>query len=191
MQRSGWRRAAAGAAFCAAAIAAHGGIGGWYGTWDTEYAGAGEGYGARLRFSLTDPVLVELRGGYFENFDGDDDKERMIVVPLEIGLFVRGALGERLSFVAGGGAGFYVIPPYEQTTPIGRSGEPDIDPEDSGGWFAAGGLEFALTESIAVFAEVRHTWVEVDLVRIDGEETANSGTSLDGLGFAVGLMLWW
>ncbi len=181
-----------------AAISHAGGLGIYGSYWDTKDADSGYGGGAKLKFETVPNLYLELRGSYFPDLSKDDDgtKVDLRVVPLELGLAYNLPITDKFQpYIGGGGGGFYMDGDIKDDS-IGLDG--DIDFKIKPGYYAVAGVEFALTESVALFAEAKYTWVEFEVDKItfnDVDLTDDMGGDvtgkLDGLGANAGLMLKW
>lgn len=188
-------------ALAATSASAAGGLGLFGSYIDSEDPGTAYGGGLKFKFDLGEPLAFELRGSYITGFEPDDAigevlYEDLILIPVEADLVVNLPMGDAATAYVGGGGGYYVMPEYEIDIAIPGSDEPDVDPDDTFGFFAVAGLELNLGESVALFAEAQYRWLEVEGAKLDGEDVdledaIGQNVKFDGLGGNAGLLFKW
>lgn len=168
---------------------AGGGALGVFGTFmDTEDLDSGFGAGVKFKFDVAQYVAAELRASYVTKFDdGSDELDNLYMIPVEADLLFNLPLGDSpLTVYAGAGGGYYVLPEFETDAGFGDT---DIDLDDTFGFYGIGGLEFALAESVSLFAEVKYLFLEVDTVTIDDIEVeSDEAIEFTGLSGNAGIM---
>lgn len=138
--------------------------------WDTKDADDEIGYGAKLKLDIAPELSLEIRGSYFEFENGDT----LEVIPAEVGLVFHVPMGDQLRLYAGGGAGYYFMD------------MDDADVDDEVGFYAVAGIEITVAEGIGLFAEAKHTWLEIEKV-----DDLDADIKLDGIGANVGAIITW
>ena len=176
----------------AAAGASAGGFGLYGSYWDIEDADdAGVGGGLKLQADLSEDGIVgfEFRLSGVTGYGGDGVFEDAYTAPIEANLTLGMPLGDNVKVYVGAGGGYYVMPEFESKIAMGDSLEPDIDPDDSFGWFGVAGIELMFSETFGLFVEAKYTMVEVDKVEIDGEEVdMDEDNEFKGFGANAGLL---
>lgn len=179
----------------AAAGASAGGFGLYGSYWDIEdLDDAGVGGGLKLQADLSEDGIVgfEFRLSGITGYGGDGVFEDAYTAPIEADLTLGMPLGDKGKIYIGAGGGYYVMPEFESKIAMGNSLEPDIDPDDSFGWFAVAGIELMFSETFGIFVEAKYTMVEVDKVEIDGVEMEldddEGANEFKGFGANAGLL---
>lgn len=166
-----------------AVVASAGGVGVFGSYLDGKDSGPGYGGGIKFKAGLSEYFAVELRASCltkFDDWEGDDD---LFVIPLEAALVLNLPLGKDvpLTLYGGIGGGYAIIPEAD-----------DIDYDDTFCYFALGGIEFALGESVSLFAEAQYRVLEVDGADYDGTDIDfDDELKFTGLGVNVGLLFRW
>ncbi len=157
--------------------------------WTPADADAGFGAGAKLQVDFSDFLALELRGGYYPDMSEDMGPLELDlqIIPIEADLIAKIPLGP-IHLYGGAGAGYYMLD--ADYSVMGGSGSIDID--DEVGWFALGGIEVAPVEALALFFEVKYTYIK-GTVQNDDVDTIVGGVDLDlsGLSANAGVMLTW
>lgn len=176
----------------AAAGASAGGFGLYGSYWDIEDADdAGIGGGLKLQADLSEDGVVgfEFRLSGITGYGGDGVFKDAYTAPIEANLTLGMPLGDKGKIYIGAGGGYYVMPEFESKIAMGDSLEPDIDPDDSFGWFGVAGIELMFSETFGIFVEAKYTMVEVDKVEIDGvEQDMGDDNEFKGFGANAGLL---
>ena len=173
-----------------------GGLGVFGSYWDMKDADdAALGGGIKFKMEMMPQICLEMRASYLQEF-GERPLEDANIVPLEADVVIDFPLvPDVLTIYGGGGGGYYIMPEFEASEALGLSDEPDIDPDDTFGFYVVGGAELQLNEQVALFGEVKYTWLEIDELEVDGEsiDLADFDAELDltGIGFNAGLLLKW
>ena len=181
----------AGLVFLVASCALAGSGLGLFGSyWSPDDTDAGIGYGVKLKAAVADNLCLEIRGTYFPSIDIDEDggDGELEVIPVEAGLVMDIPLSDVMTLTAVGGAGYYIMPEVEVEI-LGQ--DVDMDLDDEFGFYAVAGIEIALSEQLALFAEAKYTWLEVDEGEVDGVDFKDADASFDGFGANAGLMMLW
>ncbi|MBN1269736.1 MAG: outer membrane beta-barrel protein [Kiritimatiellae bacterium] len=175
-----------------------GGLGVFGSYWDMDDADdPAIGGGIKFKMEMAPPICLELRASYLQEFGGDiegsDFFEDATMVPLEADVVVDFPIvPDTMTIYGGAGAGYYILPEFEGASAIPGSDEPDVDPDDEFGFFVVGGAELMLNEQVALFGEVKYTWLEIDEIEIDDTAgTLPEDFEFTGLGFNAGLMFTW
>jgi hypothetical protein len=180
-----------------AAFAANGlGVFGTY--WDAEDSSdPGMGGGLKFKMEMAPNISLEIRGSYLQDFfDEDDGTSDLIMIPVEADIVLNFPLvPDTLNIYGGGGGGYYIFPEFEADFGLPGSAEPDIDPDETFGFFALGGVELTLNEQLSLFGEVKYNWLEVDEVEIDGFDVdlgdVDEEIDFGGISYNAGLLLTW
>ncbi len=184
------------------ALAYGSGIGPYGSFWNTKDAKAGWGGGLKLTGDLVEWLSLEVRGSYLGAFKPDDDKkylEDMKLVPVEADLVFNIPLGDVLKLYAGAGGGYYILPKYTAKTGYGKELDPDLDPQDTWGFFGLGGISIKISQSLSLFGEAKYTALKIKEMKIDGEKVDLSSDNvlglseidLSGVGANAGLLVTW
>ena len=139
-----------------------------------------DGYGVGLKYLVmfqdVKPKLdygVDVRASWL-TYDSDDNDFRadLDIIPLEVSTLVRYEILAGTRLYAGVGLGYYVFD------------SDDVDIDDDIGISAMVGYDKRVVDTLSVFAEVRHLWLEPDL---------NTGSDIDlgGGGVNIGITLSW
>ncbi len=112
------------------------------------------GGGASFVFNLSDNVKFDLGGDYLKVQDKDDSDWKAQLIPVCAALRFGGNL-EQVFLYAGGGAGYSF-----NSADIKGVDSSDADFENSMIYFACGGAEFGLSESLYIRAEFRYNWLK-------------------------------
>lgn len=194
---------------------AGGGIGVFGSYWTTE----GEtytpdevlGYGFKAQWALLPAIFLEGRWSQVSGeteADADDAGHEITITadltPLELGGVLKSPIGHTVHAYVGAGGGYYMIDPDLDTNfPLPGGGGISIEIDDAFGWYALGGVEYDLLPNVALFAEVKYTWLtfeETDIVVTtpDGREVSfweDEGIDVDSdfTGFAglAGVLVKW
>lgn len=204
-----WRTACIVAALAfalAAAASAEVGMGlstgGWF-TPDFEPAkGFFDWWTLRMEAEISPFAALEARASGFETsgdwkeesaergWRGDDFK--LNILALEIGPVLKLPL-DSFSFYGGGGIGAYLSSGSLDVWAGDRKHNVDLDFGSEIGAYAVGGIQFFLTDTVAIFGEVRYTWLDAEM----DTEWWNGGkfldgkrVSFDGFGSNLGVMVW-
>ena len=176
----------------ASAGASAGGFGLYGSYWDIEDADdAGVGGGLKLQADLSEDGVVgfEFRLSGSTGYGGDGVFKDAYTAPIEANLTLGMPLGDKGKIYIGAGGGYYVMPEFESKVVMGSSLEPDIDPDDSFGYFAVAGIELMFSETFGIFVEAKYTMVEVDKVKIDDvEQDMGDDNEFKGFGANAGLL---
>ena len=176
----------------ASAGASAGGFGLYGSYWDIEDADdAGVGGGLKLQADLSEDGVVgfEFRLSGITGYGGDGVFKDAYTAPIEANLTLGMPLGDKGKIYIGAGGGYYVMPEFESKVAMGSSLEPDIDPDDSFGWFGVAGIELMFSETFGIFVEAKYTMVEVDKVKIDDvEQDMGDDNEFKGFGANAGLL---
>lgn len=155
------------------------GLGGFGSYWDSEDADDTFGGGAVLRLDLDQSLKLDLRGSYFEFDDREGGIEATLeVIPVEAALLVKLPLDQNFNAYVGGGGGYYFAD-AEFKAPGGTA---DVDIDDEFGFFALGGVEIMLSDTLSIFGEAKYTWVEFEEAEF---EDAEFEIDLDMTGFGA------
>ena len=137
-----------------------------------DFGSAGGG-GIVGHFRLRGPFACELRLSGFaaresrdivtETGEEIDNDVTIVSMPLEAGVRVYLPLGEKLSFYAGPGGGFYLFDGQSNNHRDGKKTVYDIEVDDNFGAYALAGLRAQLFPRLAVFAEARYAWIETSV----------------------------
>lgn len=120
--------------------------------------------------------------------------ENFCIVPLELGLIARVPLpANPVTFYAGGGVGYYVIPAFDVIASGGFSAEEDID--NIFGYWGLVGVEAGIP-NLCVFAEAKYTDIAEESLEFDVDMLGYKGTlsadiDLSGMTYLVGVRLKW
>lgn len=145
-------------------------------------------------------LATDLRFTYFERAKGDKglwDGIRTRVVPLEAALAGVLPLGKHAALYGGPGIGWYSIqarsPKRKVVTGYDEEGHASYEVvggvtknTDELGYFVFAGGRVEFTESLWLFAEIRHTFLTVDCT-VEGMETKIKADA-DGFGVTAGLV---
>lgn len=161
------------------AFADENGLGVFGSYWNADDPGNSFGGGIKFKAELGDFFGLDVRAScltQFKDWDGDDE---LFVIPLEALLLFRIPLGETSPVKAyvGGGGGYAIIPKAD-----------DVDFDDDFCLIGVGGVEFALNESLSLFAEAMYRYLEVDGAKVDGVKVKDLDISFSGLGVNAGLL---
>ncbi len=163
-----------------------------YGTYADlkDFDDAGYGGGLKLQADLVESWLgVELRIQGLTGYGGDDPMtEDSWLASGEANLRLMLPVADVLRLYAGVGVGYYVFPEYESKAAIGNSLEPDIDPEDVWGYFGVAGIEWLISDTFGIFAEVKYQVGEVEEVKIDGTKVDIKDGDFGGWGVNAGIL---
>jgi opacity protein-like surface antigen len=151
--------------------------------WDTADADSGWGIGAKYQLDAAPSICVELRGSYFPDFGDSDDESSLDIIPVEADAIYKLPIADRLTSYVGGGVGYYMFELDSDNDGV------KVDVDDEFGWFALAGVEFILTEQLALFAEGKYTWLDVTAKASGDGVDASEDASLDGFGGNAGVML--
>lgn len=171
-------------------------VGGFLSYWDADDADdPALGLGAKGGFEVMPNVVAEARVSMYQ-FESKEEGDKMTldVMPLEVGAVYQLPLADTISVFAGGGVGYYVTSldadlDIEDDLP----GAVDFDAESDNafGYYLIGGGSFQLAENISIFADLKYTFLEVDVTleadivgmgHVKESDTAN----LDGLAIEGG-----
>lgn len=163
-----------------------------YGTYADlkDFDEAGYGGGLKLQADLVKSWLgFELRIQGITGYGGDDPTtEDSWLASGEANLRLMLPVADVLRLYAGAGVGYYVFPEYESKAAIGNSLEPDIDPEDVWGEFGVAGIEWLISDTFGIFAEVKYQVGEVEEVKIDGTKVDIEDGDFGGWGANAGIL---
>jgi len=156
--------------------------------------GDAAGIGGQLSIEMTETVLFDLRGTWYD--DVGSGNIELELIPLEGGLTILFPASDSTDTYAGLGIGYYTVE-GEVATP----GSPKISfsPDDEIGFYGVVGVEATINSDMAsynatrstFFAEVLYRVVEIDEVRIGSVDVATKDFSLDGVSVNAGLMIRW
>jgi len=157
---------------------------GAYGSyWDPKDGKSTWGGGVKLELPVVAPVLVEVRGTYFDDVFGNrvhNEELRLRDIPVEAGLAVDIAPVEKVHLLVGGGASYHYL-----HSDLGEV-------KDEWGWYGAASVQVMFTERLGIFGEGIYRGIEgnVDHLRNDIDFTRTSESlRLDGWGANAGLIV--
>lgn len=204
-----WRAACIAAALAfalAAAASAEVGIGLSTGAWFTPDFKPSNGFfdwwTLRMEAEISPVASLEARTSGFQT-SGDWKEEssehgwrggdfELNILALGIGPVLKLPL-DPLSLYGGGGIGVYLSSGSLDVWEGGRKHGVDLDFGAEIGAYAFGGIQFFLSDNAAIFGEVRYTWLDAEMETewwnggkfLDGKSVA-----FDGVGFDLGVMMW-
>lgn len=151
---------------------------GLYGSYWSPSDGSGSfGPGAKVSIEMIPGVLLDLRVSHYDNVA--DNGPELEVLPIEAGLSMTAPLADRLSVYGGAGVGYYLL-------------DSDAQVDDEFGFYAAGGVEFAVIDTRADYGATRGTlFAEVFYRNAEAGFEGGGDMSLDGVGINAGLMIRW
>lgn len=176
-----------------AAGASAGGFGLFGSYWDIDDSeDAGTGGGLKLQADMSgDGVLgFEFRLSGITGYGGEGVFKDAWTAPIEADLTLGLPLGDGGSKIyVGAGGGYYVMPEFESKIAMGDSLQPDIDPDDSFGWFAVAGIELMFSDTVGLFGEAVYRSFTVDKMKVDGVEVdIGDDNEWKGIGANAGLI---
>ncbi|RKX33267.1 MAG: hypothetical protein DRP22_00655 [Verrucomicrobia bacterium] len=164
------------------------GIGVFGSYWNTDDFDDGYGGGAKLKVELAPGLCFEVRGAYYPDLTDDEDDADidLEVIPVEGDLIVELAIQDTACIYGGGGVGYYFM-----DIDVEADGEElDVDVDDEIGYFAIAGLEVSVSDAVALFAEGKYTWLDIDEVEVEGETiSVKEDNELNGFGANAGLLI--
>lgn len=172
---------------------AQGGLGVFGSYWDSKDADDAFGGGALLRMELGPAAQLDIRGSYYKFDDRlEGIKAELQIIPLEAAFTFKLGMDPQFSPYVGGGIGYYFT---DADLTIGDL-KINVDFDDEIGFFALGGLQFSPTYNLALFGEVKYTWLDYDRARIRARDFPELGTErvdvdlkMNGIGVNIGLVL--
>jgi opacity protein-like surface antigen len=112
------------------------------------------GGGASFVFNLHPNIKLDLGGDYLKVKDKDDSDAKVQLIPVCAALRIGGNL-ETIFLYVGGGAGYSF-----NSADIKGVSSSDADFENSMIYFACGGAEFGLSDSVYIRGEFRYNWLK-------------------------------
>ena len=112
------------------------------------------GGGASFVFSLSPNIKLDLGADYYKPEDKDSSDAKVQIIPICAALRIGGNLGPVFLY-AGGGAGYSF-----NSADIKGVSSSDADFENSMIYFACGGAEFELSDSVYIRGEFRYNWLK-------------------------------
>lgn len=137
---------------------------------------------------------LEYWAAYYNMDPASVELEDFCIIPLELGLIARIPLpANPVTFYAGGGVGYYVIPGFDVIASGGFSAEQDID--NIFGYWGVLGVEAGIP-NLCVFAEAKYTDITEDSLDFDVDFLGYKGTltadvDLSGMTYLLGVRLKW
>lgn len=169
-----------------------GGVGVYGAYWDTDDAQDEGGVGAKLAFSLTPEIELELRGTYYKEFMTTvPDRVRDIEIrayPLDLGLVYRFNIADApvTPYLGGGGTYYILSDDLTEEENLDRGYE-----NDEFGYFGEVGLDFQLPNQSSIFVEALYRNANA---RLDGDglfEFEQQELDLSGFSAHLGIRLNW
>ncbi|NLB65159.1 MAG: porin family protein [Lentisphaerae bacterium] len=148
--------------------------------WHGDDSGYSFGGGLKFKGELNEYLAVDLRASALTKFDEWDGDDELFCFPLEAGLLLTFPLGydNPISIYGGGGAGYAILPKAD-----------GLDLDDDFCFYAVGGVELNLNESLSIFAEAFYRHLEIDKAKYEGETVRGLDAKFSGPGVNAGLML--
>jgi hypothetical protein len=165
-----------------------GGVGVMYSSWDTDDASDDQGVGIKFELDVGQAVDFEVRAAWLDSheFDTATDAFKLEIAPVDIGLSYDFRPEQKVRPSLGAGVTYAFL-----------NGKVDdrssIRVSDEVGFYAVGGIEGSVTETLAVFAEAlyRDLSAEVTSDGLLSRDFEDFGVDLAGVAFNVGLMFSW